>query len=102
MIEASREAVFPVGIAIVDAADRATGNDLTRRNVATRGPVEADVEDRAADLEVAIGRLTTALAIADDDAIAELVAERAAMRSELRSLRTASAGNVIPMARRER
>lgn len=47
-------------------------------------------------LEAAIDRLTRALASAEDDAIGELVAERRAMREELRALREREAGNVVP------
>ena len=45
-------------------------------------------------LEAAIDRLTRALASAPDAAIGELVAERAALREELRALRDARAGVV--------
>jgi len=52
----------------------------------------ADGTDEAM-IEAAIRRLTLALATADDDTIAELVAERRALRDEVRQLREA-AGNV--------
>ena len=45
-----------------------------------------------ATLQAAIDRVTAALATADDDAIAELVAERRAMREELRAMREETAG----------
>jgi hypothetical protein len=46
---------------------------------------------RASTLEAAIHRLTSALATATDETIAELVAERRALREELRVLREVSA-----------
>jgi hypothetical protein len=49
---------------------------------------------RGAVLEAAIDRLTRALASADDETIAELVAERRAMREELRALRDAETGGL--------
>jgi hypothetical protein len=45
-------------------------------------------------LEAAIGRVTRALVMADDEAIPELVAERRAMRAELDALRRSE--NVVP------
>jgi hypothetical protein len=45
-------------------------------------------------LQAAIDRLTRALATADDDVIAELVAERAALREERRAMREGDAGVV--------
>jgi hypothetical protein len=45
-------------------------------------------------LQGAIDRLTAALASADDMLIGDLVAERAALRGELRALREAGAGVV--------
>jgi hypothetical protein len=42
--------------------------------------------DRRSELEAAIARLTRALATADDDTIADLVAERRAMRAELEEM----------------
>ena len=44
------------------------------------------------DLEAAIARVTRALATDDDDSIPELVAERAALRTELRDLQERDAG----------
>jgi hypothetical protein len=58
--------------------------------------------DQAATLEAAIARLTRALATADDDVIAELVAERRAMREELRVLRETNADVVRLDAERAR
>lgn len=57
--------------------------------------------DRGAELEAAIARITRALGTADDETIAELVAERKAMRAELESMRRPA--NVVPIsdARRE-
>jgi hypothetical protein len=54
-------------------------------------------EDRAAVLEAAIDRVTRALASAADEVIAELVAERRAMREELEAL--GSGQNVVPLHR---
>jgi ribosomal protein L29 len=46
------------------------------------------------ELQAAIDRLTRALATADDETIAELVAERRSLREELAELRQADAGVV--------
>jgi len=46
-------------------------------------------------LEAAIDRMTRALVTATDEEIAELVAERRAMREELRALREVDAGVVV-------
>jgi len=56
-------------------------------------------------LQAAIDRLTLALTTASDEVIGELVAERRALREELRALRETSAGVVSldeERARRER
>jgi gamma-glutamyl:cysteine ligase YbdK (ATP-grasp superfamily) len=55
-----------------------------------------------ASLEAAIERLTLALATADDETIAELVAERRAMREQLRAMKADSAGVVDLGVRRAR
>jgi hypothetical protein len=47
-----------------------------------------------AELQAAIDRLTRALATADDETVAELVAERRALREELAELRQVDAGVV--------
>jgi hypothetical protein len=47
----------------------------------------------------AIDRLTGAMLKAADDEIPGLVAERAAMRDELRSIQHARAGNVVSMTK---
>jgi hypothetical protein len=48
-----------------------------------------------ATLQVAIDRLTRAMATVGDEDIPGLVAERRALRDELRTLRTNAAGNVV-------
>jgi hypothetical protein len=52
-------------------------------------------EQRVSELEAAIASVTRALSGVADEAIELLVAERAAMRAELRALREADAGNVV-------
>ncbi len=62
------------------------------------GPVQKAVQlatDQGADLKAAIARLTHALATANDDTIADFVAERRALRAELEDWRRAKAGNVV-------
>lgn len=54
----------------------------------------------ATDLERAIERLTRAIRTAGDDSIAELVAERRAMRLDLEERRRAAAGNVVSLVAR--
>ena len=76
-------------------ADGRTDAASTPKATGTREPVQ-----QAAQLEAAIERVTRALATADDDTIAELVAERRAMREELRALREVSAGVVHIATRR--
>lgn len=71
------------------------GDARTSRNVASARRVDAAVDTQEQDLEGAIARLTRALAGADDDAIADLVAERRVLRAELEGLRVAGASNVV-------
>lgn len=50
-----------------------------------------------AEIEAAIAGVTRALARVPDEAVPMLVAERAAMRAELRALRETQAGNVVTL-----
>lgn len=63
------------------------------------GPNRTALDEEAA-LVAAIDRLTRAMGVAADDAVAEIVAERRAMREELEALRRArSAGKVVPIGK---
>ena len=54
--------------------------------------------ERMSDLERAIGKVTAAIGQADDvEVIADLVAERRSMRSELEELRRLAACNVVDL-----
>jgi short-subunit dehydrogenase involved in D-alanine esterification of teichoic acids len=55
-----------------------------------------------AEIEAAIASVTRVLGRAPDDAVPMLVAERAAMRAELRALRERDAGNIVPLDREHR
>lgn len=75
--------------------------DEASRNVANAGRADTAADIRRAALEAAIDRLTRAMATVADDAIPELVAERAAMRAELRAL-VVEGSNVVPIANGKR
>jgi hypothetical protein len=56
--------------------------------------------ERMSDLERAIGKVTAAIGQAEDvEVIADLVAERRAMRVELEELRRRAADNVVDLSR---
>jgi hypothetical protein len=55
-----------------------------------------------AEIEAAISSVTRALGSATDEAVPMLVAERGAMRAELRALREAEAGTVVVLDARYR
>jgi hypothetical protein len=55
-----------------------------------------------AEIEAAIAGVTRALGRVPDDAVPMLVAERAAMRAELRALTEAKARNVVALDSRHR
>jgi hypothetical protein len=65
-------------------------------------PVSRPFEQRVAEIEAAIASVTRVLGRAPDDAVPMLVAERAAMRAELRALRERDAGNIVPLDREHR
>jgi hypothetical protein len=52
---------------------------------------------RGAEVEAAIAGVTTALGRAPDEVVPMLVAERAAMRAELRALRETQTANVVTL-----
>lgn len=79
----------------VDATPSTRTDANTPRNSANARRVDTGVDTREAGLQAAIDRLTRALATAPDDVIGDLVAERRAMREELRQLRVKSATNVV-------
>jgi hypothetical protein len=54
-------------------------------------------EQRMAEIEAAIASVTRALGRVTDEAVPMLVAERAAMRAELRALAETEAGKVVPL-----
>ena len=68
-----------------------------RKAEKTAAPAHSVSGARVADIERAIERVTRALGAADDAEIPVLVAERAAMRAELRALLETGAGNVVPI-----
>jgi hypothetical protein len=85
----------------LDASETApnAGKEAGSAIVSAPKPERVSVPVGAAELEAAIDKLTRAMAVVADEDVPGLVAERAALRAELRALQHALAGNVVQMSK---
>jgi hypothetical protein len=85
----------------LDASETApnAGKEAGSAIVSAPKPERVSVPVGAAELEAAIDKLTRAMAVVADEDVPGLVAERAALRAELRALQHALAGNVVQMTK---